>query len=110
MIKTANLALRFLLELSLLAAFGYWGFRTGPSPVMKVVLGIGLPILVAVIWGVFLAPASARRLADPARLIVELVIFGAAVAALYSAGQPYMALALGLVYVVNRVLLSIWKQ
>ena len=28
-IKAANLALRFLLELCALGALGYWGFKTG---------------------------------------------------------------------------------
>ena len=41
--KGLNLLVRFLLELCMLAAIGYWGFKTGSGWVMKVILGIGLP-------------------------------------------------------------------
>jgi len=40
------------------------------------------------------------------RLVLELGVFGSAAAALYAAGRPALAWALGLVYVVNRVLIS----
>jgi hypothetical protein len=42
---TANLGLRFLLELCALAAFGYWGFRVGPNLAARFVLGLGSPML-----------------------------------------------------------------
>ena len=37
-IKGLNLGLRFVLELCLLAALGYWGFRVGSGPVLKAIL------------------------------------------------------------------------
>ncbi len=36
-----------------------------------------LPVLAAVVWGVFVGPRAVRRLADPARLGVEVVLFAA---------------------------------
>ena len=45
--KVANLGLRFALELCTLAALGYWGFRTGSGPLMKLVLGLGAPVVAA---------------------------------------------------------------
>ncbi|CAG0994900.1 hypothetical protein ARNL5_03544 [Anaerolineae bacterium] len=103
MIKSANLALSFLLELVMLAALGYWGFKTGGELVSQIILGIGAPLLVAVVWGIFLAPASARRLREPFHLVLELVIFGLAITALYIAGQPGLALVFGIVYAINLV-------
>ncbi len=47
LIKGANLALRFLLELCALAAVGYWGLETGRGPIAKVGLGIGTPLAAA---------------------------------------------------------------
>ena len=41
--KGINLGLRFLLELSLLGAFGYWGFQVNSSAI-RWLLGIGIPI------------------------------------------------------------------
>ncbi|HLO32795.1 MAG TPA: YrdB family protein, partial [Anaerolineales bacterium] len=57
-LKSLNLLVRFLLELCMLAALGYWGFKTQSGWVMKIIIGIGLPILIAVIWGLFLAPRA----------------------------------------------------
>lgn len=57
-LKLLNLALRFLLELCLLAAVGYWGFKTQSGLLMKILFGIGLPVLIAVLWGTFLAPGQ----------------------------------------------------
>ncbi len=110
MLKSINLALAFLLELALLAAFAYWGLRTGASTAAKLVLGIGVPVLVAIIWGVFMAPNSSLRLQGVAYLALRLVLFGLAVAALLAAGRPILGALLGLLFVVNTVLLYVWSQ
>ena len=55
-IKGANLALRFLLELCALVALAYWGFETGSGAIAKFALGIGAPLVAAVVWGAFVAP------------------------------------------------------
>jgi len=106
-LKLANLALRFLLELCALAALGYWGFKTGESVVAKVGLGIGAPLLAAVVWGTFLAPRATIPMTGLLGLVLELVVFGLAAAALYSAGRPTLAWVLMLVFVINRVLITI---
>ncbi len=109
LIKGANLALRFLLEIGVLAALGYWGFQVG-SGWTKVLLGVGAPLLAAVVWGVFLAPASSTRLSEPPRLILEIVVFASAAAALAATGHTALALAFALVAAVNRTLISVWGQ
>ena len=109
-IKSANLALRFLLELGVLGALGYWGFRTGDGTLMKWILGLGAPILAAVVWGTFVAPKAAVALSAPLHLLVELAVFGLATLALYRAGQANLAAAFGLIYVINRILMTIWGQ
>ena len=60
-IKGLNLGVRFLLELCILVILGYWGFKTGGQTITKILLGIGSPILFAVVWGAFLAPKSSMR-------------------------------------------------
>jgi hypothetical protein len=109
-LKLVNLLVRFLLELCLLLALGYWGFKTGQVMIVKIGLGLGLPLVAAVIWGIFLAPASNRRLQEPWLLLVELILFGAAFAALYNTGQRSLTLAFGLIYVINKILIVIWGQ
>ena len=51
----ANDGLRLLLERSVLFALGYWGFKTGEGPV-RWLLGLGGPLLAAVVWAVFVTP------------------------------------------------------
>jgi hypothetical protein len=109
-VKIANLALRFLLELCALVALGYWGFKAGGGLITKLALGIGSPLLAAVVWGTFLAPRAAVPTPGLLRLVLELGVFGAAAAALYAAGRPALAWALGLAYVINRVLMHVWGQ
>ncbi|MBL8117554.1 MAG: YrdB family protein [Anaerolineae bacterium] len=104
-----NLLLRFLLELALLAAVGYWGFQTNTG-VLAWVLGLGAPIGVALIWGIWVAPQSKRKLADPLRLGVEIILFGLGVLALWVAQQPTAALIFALLVIINLILLQLWRQ
>ncbi len=108
--KVTNLLLRFLLELCILAAVGFWGVKAGSQTAIKIGLGVGTPLLFALVWGIFMAPASSSRLQEPWLLIAELIIFGLAIVALYQAGQPTLAGVFGLVYLINKVFMVIWRQ
>jgi len=109
-LKGINLLVRFLLELCLLAAVGYWGFKTHSDWAMKIIFGIGLPILIAVLWGLFVAPRATYPLTGISYLAVELTLLGSGALALFASGKP----ALGWVYIIlvvaNKVLLVLWKQ
>jgi len=109
-IKTANLALRFFLELCALAALAYWGFHTGSGLVARLGLGIGAPLLAAIVWGAFVSPRAPVVVPASVRLLLELLVFGLACAGLVAAGQTGLAWVLGLVYILNRVLLWVWQQ
>ena len=108
--KGANLALAFFLELCMLVAFGYWGFTTGSSLPLQILLGIGAPVLAAVFWGIFMAPKAVRPLPRMAHKVAELVIFGLAIVALYAAGQPMLAAIFAALFAVNFVLGLVWNQ
>ncbi len=103
-IKMINLAAHFLLELCGLAALIYWGFQTGEG-LMKIVLGVLLPLLAAVAWGTFRVPNDPGKapvaVRGPVRLLLEAAFFGLAVAALSSAGQPTLAALLGIAVIIN---------
>ena len=49
-LKAINAGLAFFLELAMLAGFGYWGFYGDKSVLIKWILGIGIPVVVAVVW------------------------------------------------------------
>ncbi|MBX3054099.1 MAG: YrdB family protein [Caldilineaceae bacterium] len=110
LIKSANIGIRFLLELCVLVIGGYWGSRTGENALTKILLGGGIPLLFALVWGMFLAPKSATRLPDPWLFLLEIVIFGLAVGALYSTGKTSLAITFGVVYLFNKLLMILWSQ
>ena len=104
-LKNVNAALSFLLELCVLVALGYWGFRTGQGTIAKIGLGIGAPAVAVVVWGLFGAPNSARQLYDPWRFILYVVFFGSAAMALFAAGQRVLGVAFALVFILNCTLI-----
>jgi hypothetical protein len=102
----ANLALAFLLELCALAALGYWGVRVGGGPVTKVALGLGAPLLAAILWGLFAAPRAPVSV-PLVGLGVKLLVFGSAALALYATGHRILAIAFAVLVVVNSVLVRL---
>jgi hypothetical protein len=103
-LKTLNLLIRFFLELCMLAAVGYWGFTTGSGWFMKALLGMGLPILIAVLWWL------AWRLSGLSRLVLELTLLSSGAVALFLSGRPGLAWIYTAILVVNKALLVLWKQ
>ncbi len=108
-----TLALRVILEVGIVAALGYWGLTTGGGTWGKIVLGVGAPLLGFGFWGA-VDFRGAGWLAEPLRLLQELVISALAAVAAYLAGQPAAGVALGalslayhlLVYAVGDTLLK----
>ena len=103
-LRSVNLVVRLLCELALLVALAVWGFQAGSGLAGDLVLGLGAPLLAAVVWGLWVAPASRRRLADPARLLVEVLLFAAGMLALVVAGFPLVAVGFAAVVAVNMAL------
>lgn len=110
LLKMINIGIRFLLEIGILGIFGYWGFKTGGGTFPRILLGIGAPILFAVVWGTLLAPKSSLRLDEPWLFMLELVIFALAGWALYSTGKAHLTIAFGAVYILNKILMIVWRQ
>lgn len=109
-VQGANLALAFLLELCMLASFAYWGFRAGDGMGAKVALGLGAPLLAAIVWGIFLAPRAAVPLSQPLHLLLEAAVFLMASLALYASGHPTLAWVFFLAVVLNQALVFAWGQ
>jgi quinol-cytochrome oxidoreductase complex cytochrome b subunit len=109
-LKTINLGIAFLLELCMLAALAYWGFQTGSSLPVKIVLGLGAPLIAILVWGRFLAPRSTTRLTGASYLVLKSVIFGLAAIGLATVGQVTLTVIFVVVSIVNQVLMFVWKQ
>lgn len=109
-ICTANLGLRFTLELCALAALAYWGVRTGGSTPAKIALAVGAPLLAAVVWGTFVSPNATISTSGTVRTLLQFAVFGSAAAALLAVNRPALAGMLGLTALINGVLLTASPQ
>jgi hypothetical protein len=109
-LKSLNLMVRFLLELCMLAAVGYWGFRTQSSLAMKIILGVGLPIVLIVLWSLFVAPRAVYPLHGISHVVLSLILLGSGAAALFASGKTGLGWIYLIVLIVNQVLLIVWKQ
>ena len=110
MIHSANLGLRFILELCALAALGYWGYRTGGTTIAKVGLATGAVVMTAVVWATFVAPNASVSVAGPVHVLLQVAIFGAAAAALFTLHRPTLASVFAGTVLVNAALMAAWGQ
>ena len=110
LLKGANLVLRFLLELCALGALGYWGFKTGSATITKIGLGIGAPLVAAVVWGAFVSPQAPVQLPGLLVLVFQVLVFGLAAAALVATSHQTLALVFVMIVVINAILMYVWGQ
>jgi uncharacterized protein DUF2568 len=103
-VKAANLAVRFLLELCLLAALAYDGLQ------VNVVLAVAAPLLAALAWGLFVSPKAWFRLSRRLWAAVQIVLFGTAVAGLVAAGSVLVGVVFGVLVALNLALMLFWHQ
>jgi hypothetical protein len=108
--KSLNAGLAFLLELAMLAAFSYWGFQGEKSIWIKWGLGIGIPLVVAILWGLLLAPRANKRLNSRWGILLSLGLFCLAALTLYQTNHPALAITMAVTAILNRILILLWQQ
>ncbi|MBI1349502.1 MAG: DUF2568 domain-containing protein [Actinomycetales bacterium] len=94
------LALRFVLELCLLAAFAVIGWDAFDNVVARLVAALALPLAVALVWGMALSPRRRIDLPLVVRVLAELALFLTAAVGVWSAGFPVAAIVLAAAEVV----------
>lgn len=93
-----NLALRFGLELAMLAAWALvgWSFSSASWRLLPAIL---LPLAAAALWGVFRVPGDGGPpvivTPGPLRLLLEALLFGGAVYGLWATRHATFAAILG---------------
>ena len=93
-----NLTLRFFLEVIALGAIGWWGWAQTESW-WRAPLAIAVVLATGILWGTFAVPDDPSRggnglvqVPGIARLVLELLVFGAAAYALNALGGPTLAI------------------
>jgi Protein of unknown function (DUF2568) len=110
MVKQVNLALALVLELGVLAALPYWGFATGATIPVKIVLGIGAPAAAILVWAIWGAPRSEHRLQGIAYWLLRIVFDATGAIALFVTGQQTLGMVFALIAALNCILAYAWKQ
>ena len=105
----ANDGLRFTLELAALTSLAYWGFSEHEGAAQWL-LGLGAPLVAAVLWGTFVAPKASRPTTDPLRLLLEMAVFGGGVVALWAADSHTLAIVFGALVVAHLILTFVLGQ
>ena len=104
-----NLAIRFILEITALVSMGAWGWRQGEGAV-SIVLGVGIPLIAAAMWGTFAVPDDPSRSGKApvpvpgiVRLVLELAFFGFGAWALYHIGYTTWGVVMGVVVLIHYI-------
>ena len=108
--RKLNLGFRFVLEIIVLVALFLWGAAISDEFIVQVVLGLVFAGVAVVVWGLFVAPKARRRLPDPARLVVELGVFGFGALAFILSGNLVLGILLGAAAVISIALMFLWDQ
>jgi hypothetical protein len=103
-VSVLNLAVRFACEVAALAAVAWCGWRINP------VLGVVFPLVLAALWGAWIAPKARRWLSDPVRFVLELAVFAAATAAFVSVGRPVIAAVFAVAALITALLVRVWPE
>ena len=85
------------------ASLVLWGFASSTLP-WNLILGIGVPIVVILLWAVFLSPRPVLTVHPFLRAVVELFIYVGVTIAWWSMGQALIGSAFALVAIVAGVL------
>ncbi|NYE94861.1 amino acid transporter [Psychromicrobium silvestre] len=99
----ANGAVAFVLEVAMLVAAFFWGFRSFPAP-WGIIIGIVLALVLVVFWAYFMAPKAKRRLGWPVQPLLALLLFVVAAVALIVVGWTILGVIMMVIAVLNTAL------
>jgi hypothetical protein len=97
------LTVAFLAELAALAALAAWAWSAADSTVWRLVLAVAAPAVAGTLWGVFAAPRAPVRV-RVLTVLLKVVVFGAAVLALFAGGHTVLAIALAAAALLSSLL------
>jgi len=110
MLASANLAVRFLLELVAIGAVAWWGYHATSNGPARVALAIGAPLALILVWTFVVAPGAENSLSAVQRTIIGTILLEVVAAALGFAGQPRLAGLFALAILANAVLMITLRQ
>jgi hypothetical protein len=110
LLQTSNLVARLALEAAALLALAYWGLHLDRHTAVQIGAGIAAPLTAAVTWALFASPNTWIAVAEPLKVIIQLMVFALATGALGHADKPRLAAAFAALAVANTALIALWGQ
>lgn len=101
MLKNANIGFSFILEVVGIIILSYWGFSFYSSKVVQIILGIGLPLTLIVIWGIWCAPSSGHSLVKISLIILKCTLFGLITLCLIHRKHELLGITFAISVIVN---------
>ncbi|MFJ4224395.1 YrdB family protein [Microbacterium sp. NPDC089695] len=95
---TALDIVRSIVLVTAVGTLALWGFATWPLP-WNIVLGVGAPLIVILLWALFLSPRPVLRLHPFLRAVVELLIYVSVTITWWLMDQPVIGVAFAIVAV-----------
>lgn len=95
--------IRAIVLVAAVASLALWGFASWSFP-WNIVVGVGAPVVLIVVWALFLSPRPVLRVHPFLRAAVELLIYVGVTIAWWSMGQALIGSAFALVAVVAGLL------
>ncbi|MFJ2368883.1 YrdB family protein [Microbacterium sp. NPDC087665] len=92
--------IRTVVLIAAVASLSLWGFATWSLP-WNIVVGIGAPVVVILVWALFLSPRPVLRVHPFLRAAVELLIYVGVTIAWWSMDQALIGSAFALVAIVT---------
>lgn len=89
---------RAVVLVTAIGTLALWGFASWPLP-WNIVLGIGAPLVVLLVWALFLSPKPVLSLHPFLRAAVELLIYVGVTIAWWLMDQPLIGIAFAVVAV-----------
>jgi len=95
-VVTALDIVRVIVLVLAMASLALWGFAAWALP-WNILLGLGAPLIVLLVWALFLSPRPVLRLHPFLRAAVELLIYAGVTVAWWSMGQGLIGSAFAIV-------------
>lgn len=95
--------IRAIVLIAAIATFALWGFTSWAMP-WNIIVGIGVPVLILLLWALFLSPRPVLRLHPFLRAAAELIVYASVTLAWWSMGQVWIGLAFAVVAVTAGVI------
>lgn len=109
-VRGANMLLMFVLEMAVYVGVVWMAVSLDLPVAARIAVAMVLFLVLAGIWALLGAPRAVRPVRGTARVALEVLWFGAGVAAFVLAGRQGLGVGLGILFALNLVLRLAWRQ